>query len=260
MLPESSDSQETPRWQARGICRQYGRKPVLREVTFSLGKGQILGLLGPNGSGKTTLLEILALAARPDAGSILLDGADILPRPGPVRPLIGYVPQDIALFEELSVMDNLHCWCRLPKSQARVRIAEVTSALSLEAIARQKVSTLSGGMKRRVNLGVALLGYPSLLVLDEPFSGVDIDHREIMQLFLKQLASLGVSQIISGHSLEDLLPLADQIMVLRGGQTVFYDDVGVFRQWMADASGQASLAFRSMINGKALLRQDDPKP
>jgi ABC-2 type transport system ATP-binding protein len=251
MLSESPDRQDKPLWQITGICRQYGRKAVLKDISFSLEKGQVLGLLGPNGSGKTTLLEITALAARPNAGSILMNGIDILSRPGPVRPLIGYVPQDIALFEELTVMDNLLCWSQLPREQSHARIDEISAALSLKVIAGQKVSTLSGGMKRRVNLGVALLGYPSLLVLDEPFSGVDMDHREIMQDFLKHLAVLGVSQIISGHSMEDLLPLSDKIMVLSSGQVHFYDDAAVFRRMASDADGQVFQACRAILNASA---------
>jgi ABC-2 type transport system ATP-binding protein len=207
----------------------------------------VLGLFGPNGSGKSTLLDILALAVRPTSGQILYRGMDILPRPDTARHLIGYVPQDIALFEELTVLDNLHCWSRLPAAQTRSRIAEIAGALCLEPIASQKVATLSGGMKRRVNLGVALLGYPSLLVLDEPFAGVDLDHREIMQVLLRQLSGLGVCQVISSHSLEDLQPLAGKIMVLHDGRMIFNGDMASFRQKTAGANGQTHLAYRAIL-------------
>ena len=260
MTPDHADSQKTPQWQVQGICRRYGRKQVLQDVSFSLERGQVLGLFGPNGSGKSTLLDILALASRPTAGKILYDGSDILLKPGSARSLIGYVPQDIALFEELTVKDNLHCWSRLSGNLARLRVAEITAALSLEAIASQKVATLSGGMKRRVNLGVALLGFPDLLVLDEPFSGVDLDHREIMQALLQRLASQGISQVISSHSLEDLLPLADQIMVLRGGKILFYDELAVFRQRTAAADGQAHLAMKVILNGATARQKEDQVP
>jgi ABC-2 type transport system ATP-binding protein len=263
MLPDElpgpvSDQPAAPLWQYRALGRRYGRQEVLSDVSFSLRQGEVLGLFGPNGSGKSTLLDILALAIRPSTGSILFHGEDVLSRVGQVRPLIGYVPQDIALFEELTVMDNLLCWSRLPARQTRARVAEIAGALCLGDISGQKVATLSGGMKRRVNLGVALLGSPSLLVLDEPFAGVDLDHRGIMQTLLRQLTGLGVSQVISSHSLEDILPLADKIMVLREGHVLFYDDLAVFRQRTAAADGQPHLAFRAILDSAAATRPGQP--
>jgi ABC-2 type transport system ATP-binding protein len=249
-----------PLWQFSAISRRYGRKDVLRDVTFSLDQGEVLGLFGPNGSGKSTLLDILALAVRPTSGSILLRGEEVLTRASQIRPSIGYVPQDIALFEELTVMDNLLCWSRLPAGQTRARVREIAGALCLGDIAGQKVATLSGGMKRRVNLGVALLGSPSLLVLDEPFAGVDLDHRDIMQTLLRQLTGLGVSQVISSHSLEDILPLASKIMVLREGQVLFFDDIAVFRERTAAANGQPHLAFRAILEGSAADRPAGEPP
>ena len=234
-------------WQAQGLCRHYGRRQVLQDVSFSLGRGQVMGLFGPNGSGKSTLLEIIALASRPSAGRLLFDGADVLSRVREFRPLVGYVPQDIALFEELTVMDNLLCWTRLPREMARQRIAGISAALSLEIFVNQRVMTLSGGMKRRVNLAVAMLGSPSLLVLDEPLAGVDLEHQEIMLEFLKKMTGLGVSQIISSHAIEDLLPLTDQIMILREGCVLFYGS----REDFLIRSGQLEpqQALRAILTG-----------
>lgn len=247
MIAPTFGSQEILSWQVQGICRQYGRKTVLQDVSFSLSSGQVLGLFGPNGSGKSTLLDIVALAARPSGGRILLNGSDVLTQLQAVRPLIGYVPQDIALFEELTVRDNLLCWSRLPGEQARQRIRELSAALGLEAIAGQKIAALSGGMKRWVNLAVALLGYPALLVLDEPFAGVDMDHREAMQAFLKALARQGVSQIISGHAAEQLLPLVDQVMIMREGHVLYYDDLDAFMK--IAGSDSAQMAIKSILSG-----------
>jgi len=235
-------------WQADGLGRQYGTKEVLQNVSFKLSQGQVLGLFGPNGSGKSTLLEILALAARPTAGSFIYGQQNVLASVRDFRPRIGYVPQDIALFEELTVMDNLLCWTRLPREQARQRIAAIASALSLDVFVNQRVQTLSGGMKRRVNLAVAMLGSPSLLVLDEPLAGVDLEHQEIMLEFLRQMAGQGVSQIISSHAIDDLLPMIDQIMILREGYVLFY---GSREDFLARA-GQLDpqQALRAILTGQ----------
>lgn len=229
-------------WEAREICRSYGRKRVLQSISYSLNRGQVLGLFGPNGSGKTTLLEIAALASKPSAGQLLHHGEAFLTRVAKIRPLIGYVPQDIALFEELTVMDNLRCWSRLPRDRAKVRIVEVSALLNLEAIIGQRVMTLSGGMKRRVNLAVAMLGNPSLLVLDEPFAGVDYEHQEIMRKVLARLSGAGVSQIISSHHVDDLLPLLDQIMVLRDGRLLYYGSRDDFCRLPVSGGSQQTLA------------------
>ena len=229
-------------WEAHSIGRTYGRKNVLQNISYTLGPGQVLGLFGPNGSGKTTLLEIAALASKPSTGQLIHQGQDTRPRIRQTRPLIGYVPQDIALFEELTVMDNLRCWSRLPRDLTRKRIDEVSAELSLTAIADQKVMTLSGGMKRRVNLAVAMLGNPSLMVLDEPFAGVDYEHQEIMRQVLARLAVAGVCQIISGHHVDDLLPLLDQIMILRDGRLLYHGRRDDFSRLSASRGSQQTLA------------------
>ncbi|HAL74033.1 MAG TPA: hypothetical protein DCM45_02940, partial [Clostridiales bacterium] len=132
MAEVNVDSKMNQQWKADNLCRRYGRKLVLQDVSFTLGRGEVLGLFGPNGSGKSTLMEIIALAARPTTGRITFNGCDVLAHVRDFRPMIGYVPQDIALFEELTVMDNLLCWTRLPRDLARQRISEIISALSLD--------------------------------------------------------------------------------------------------------------------------------
>lgn len=246
------DTMESPPviWEARGICRRYGRKSVLKDISFSLAPGKVLGLFGPNGSGKTTLLEIVALAKRPSSGQIYFNGGPVNDSLSQVRPLIGYVPQDIALFEELTVMDNLRTWSRLPRSQTRTRIGSVLSELYLESIAGQKVMALSGGMKRRVNLAVAMIGKPSLLVLDEPFAGVDYDHQEIMRQVLARLSQNGVSQFISGHHIDDVLPLLDQIMILRDGMQLYYGEKDEFCRLLEGADPRQTL--KAILDGQLI--------
>ena len=210
-----------PLLQVEKLAGRYGRKEALRDVSFSLDAGSVLGLLGPNGSGKSTLLRLLALAARPQAGTIYLEGRDAWQQVADSRRLVGYVPQYIALFEELTVRDNLLCWTRLDSKAAHTRASQLVDDLDLGVVQNQRVTTLSGGMKRLVNLAVALMNEPRLLLLDEPYAGVDSAHSDAIDRILTHLAKKGVGIVCSGHQPEQILGLADRLLVLSQGRPVF---------------------------------------
>lgn len=233
---------------AEGISRKYGTVNALSKVSFSLNRGEVLGLFGQNGSGKSTLLDIIALAAKPDEGKVFFDGEELNSNLTAVRRRIGYVPQEIALFEELTVRENLLCWSRLPGKKAKARVQEVSEALNLLDISRKKISELSGGMKRRVNLAVALLGEPELIVLDEPFAGVDTDNTDGIEKKLRELADGGTAQIVSGHSPEQMLPLIDKVMVLSCGEIAYLDDKDEFIR--ASEGVGINQFMQSIIHGK----------
>ncbi|NLV85611.1 MAG: ABC transporter ATP-binding protein [Clostridiales bacterium] len=205
------------------ISKSYGSFTALNNISFSMGQGEILGLFGKNGSGKSSLLNIIAMALKPDNGNIIFDGLNAGQNPMTARGKIGYVPQEIALFEELTVEENLLCWSKLRGKSAKAKVMEISDRLNLEEMLSKRVCTLSGGMKRRVNFAVALLGDPKLLILDEPFVGLDIDNTEIIEDIMKKLSDSGVSQIVSGHSPEQLIPLVHRVMVLSDGQIVYLD-------------------------------------
>jgi ABC-2 type transport system ATP-binding protein len=207
--------------EAVGLSKSYGKQKVLNDVSFSLDKGHVMGILGPNGAGKTTLIKILALIARPDGGTLTLDGQDAFHDSGPVRRLIGYVPQDVALFEDLSVRDNLMCWSGRKGKKAKEQAARLIEELSMSSFASKRISALSGGMKRRVNLAVAMLDDPQVLILDEPLVGVDIEQRQQILESLKTLALSGVTQIIASHHAEEILPLAGEMMIIKDGDILF---------------------------------------
>ena len=233
---------------AEGLSRSYGAVNALCRVSFSLNRGEVLGLFGRNGSGKSTLLDIIALAAKPDSGKIVFDGLEVGANLTAVRRRIGYVPQEIALFEELTVCENLLCWSRLPGKKAKERAREVSEALNLSDISRKKVAELSGGMKRRVNLAVALLGEPELIILDEPFAGVDTDNTDGIEKRLRELADRGTAQIVSGHSPEQMLPLIDKVLVLSHGEIVYFDDKDAFVR-SAEGIGINKM-MQNIIHGK----------
>jgi ABC-type multidrug transport system ATPase subunit len=141
------------------ICKVYGKQSVLRNIDIKLNKREIVALLGINGSGKTTLLDILALAPRSDSGDILIDGQMVYDdNRDKMRKKMAYAPQDIALFEELSVKENLLCWSKLSKEDTLKRMKELEPYFNLEGMYSKKITKLSGGMKRRINFAVAQLG------------------------------------------------------------------------------------------------------
>ena len=234
---------------AEGISKKYGNVSALDNVSFSLNRGEILGLFGKNGSGKSTLLDIIALAAKPDGGQILFDGKEVSSNLTLARRRIGYVPQEIALFEELTVCENLLCWSKLPGKKAKARAWEVAEKLNLHEIYGKKVAELSGGMKRRVNLAVALLGDPELMVLDEPFAGVDTDNTDGIEKVLKEMAERGTAQIVSGHSPEQMLPLIDRVLVLSCGKIAYFGDKEEFLR-AAEGVGVNQL-MHNIIRGEA---------
>ena len=207
--------------EAAELTKSYGKQKVLSGVSFTLEEGCVMGILGPNGAGKTTLIKLLALLARPDGGTLRIGGYDALRDAKLVRPFIGYVPQDVALFEDLTVRDNLMCWSGKTGAAARAQAERLIEELCLTSFASKKVSALSGGMKRRVNLAVAMLDGPKVLILDEPLVGVDIEQRQLINTSLKKLAQSGVTQIIASHHAEEMMALADEFMVMKDGEIMF---------------------------------------
>jgi ABC-2 type transport system ATP-binding protein len=236
-----------PLLQANGIEKSYGHKAVLHNISFSLHSGKSLCLFGPNGSGKSTLLDILALAIKPAKGRILFFGIDALLRPQDVRASIGYVPQDIALFFELTVRENLLCWSRKRGREALADCESIMTALGLHPISRKRIRELSGGMKRRVNLAVALLDSPKLLVLDEPFANVDAENTMSMLTLLEKKKAEGTAILISDHSALRLLPLMDTAMVLHEGEAVFFGG----REALLRHGSDADAAILNIVKGAA---------
>lgn len=206
---------------AEGLGKAYKNTPVLRGVSLTLEKGEVLGLFGPNGAGKSTFMHILALIALQDKGHYELFGLEAQKNAPALRQRIGFVPQEIALFEELSVRDNLLAFCRLRGKEAQKKAEEAARELSLSDVFKKRVSSLSGGTKRRVNLAAALINDPELLILDEPLVGVDIRHTAHILDLLHKKAQYGTAIVISGHSAGQLLPLCQRVMTLDCGETVF---------------------------------------
>ena len=207
--------------QADDLGKKYGRQIVLQKVSFELHMGEILGVAGENGAGKSTLLSLLATTQKPSEGTILYQGKDVSKEKRSYRAELGYVPQEIALFEELSGLDNLMFFGKsyhIPKKELTERIKEICAITEFpEADLKRRVSDYSGGMKRKINIGAALLHRPKLLLLDEPVANLDPEAEEQVLGALKRLAAEGTAIVYVGHQLEEMEQLCHRICIIKGG-------------------------------------------
>lgn len=210
--------------QVEGLEKKYGKRSILQDVSFTLKEGEILGVAGENGAGKSTLLSLLATIQKPQTGTILFYGADITKAKRRYRAQIGYVPQEIALFEELSGRDNLKFFgkaCHVSASELPERIKEVCAVTEFpEAELKRPVSEYSGGMRRKINIGAALLHRPKLLLLDEPVANLDPEAEEQVLTSLKRLAEQGTAIVYVGHQLEKMEQFCNSICFIKNGKVV----------------------------------------
>lgn len=204
-----------------GLTKKYGRNTALQGLDFEIAKGEIFGLFGPNGAGKSTLISILATLLKPTAGDIIVNGLSVRSQPDKIKREIGFVPQEIALYPMLSGRDNLDFWAGIYGLRGKLRqerIAEATTVARLEDRIRDRVSEYSGGMKRRLNIAVSLLHHPSILLLDEPTVGVDIQSRRYILDTLSALKNEGRTIVFTSHYVDELETLCDRIAVMANGK------------------------------------------
>ncbi|MCS6851441.1 MAG: ABC transporter ATP-binding protein [Gemmataceae bacterium] len=217
-----------PILEVRDLHKSYGPTPALRGVTFQVERGAIFGLLGPNGAGKTTLLSILCGLLRADSGQARILGLTVSPDDGVFRWHIGVVPQDLALYEDLTARENLVFFGQLYGVQGhelKKRADEVLAAVGLTDRADRRVRTFSGGMKRRLNLGVAIMHRPSLLFLDEPTTGVDPQSRNHIFEEVRRLNAAGVTIVYTSHYMEEVQALCGRVGIIDHGRLIAYDTV-----------------------------------
>ena len=197
--------------------------PSVNGLTLHVSEGEFFGLLGPNGAGKTTTLSILAGLLSFDRGTVHLCGLDIRRDRARIRPLIGVVPQDIALYPELTAAENLHFFGRmhgLPTRTLRERIDTDAGRLDLCAHLHKRIEHLSGGMKRKLNLLVALLHRPHILFLDEPTVGVDVHSRQEIIAHLRALNADGMTIVYTSHDMVEAERLCTRVALMNRGATV----------------------------------------
>jgi ABC-2 type transport system ATP-binding protein len=206
-----------------GLTRRFHERVAVDGVSFEIARGETYGLLGPNGAGKTTTISMVAGILRADAGTVSVDGERVTTGAGPAKRRIGLVPQDIALYPDLTGLENLRFFGRLQNLDgARLdeRIAAVLDVVGLTDRAGDRVDDYSGGMKRRANIAVGLLHEPQLLVLDEPTVGVDPQSRNQILESIEALGGAGLSVLYTTHYMEEAERLCDRVGIIDGGRIV----------------------------------------
>lgn len=225
-----------------GLTKSYKGVRAVDHLSFEVNKGEIFGLIGTNGAGKSTTISMLVTLMKPEEGEVEFQGHDLLKEAKYCREKIGYVPQDIALYESLSGIDNLKFWGRaahLHGDKLKERIAAVSAMIGFtEEHLKKKVQEYSGGMKRRLNIGVALLAEPELLILDEPTAGIDTQSRDLILNTIRELAETGMAVIYVGHYMGEIEKICDRILVLHRGKTVL---TGALKDLLNTPEGIVSL-------------------
>jgi len=204
------------------LRKSYKRRPVIRDVSLQLNRGEVVALLGPNGSGKTTTFYAIAGLVTPEGGQVLIDGRDVttLPMYRRARLGIGYLPQEVSIFRGLSVEDNILAVLEIgisDRHKRRERLEELLSEFSITHLRRAPALALSGGERRRVEIARCLAADPKYLLLDEPFAGVDpIAVGEIRHL-VQDLKSRGLGVLITDHNVRETLEIVDRAYILHDG-------------------------------------------
>jgi len=212
--------------EVKGVSKSYGKRIAVTGISFRAESGETIGLLGPNGAGKTTTVSIVAGLLSPDSGEVLIEGEQIKSDTDPVKLKVGLVPQDMALYDQLTALDNLTFFAALYSLAGAKATRAIDEALNLVALsdrAGDKVGTFSGGMKRRLNLAAALLHDPQILLLDEPTVGVDPQSRNAIFENLKALKERGKTLIYTTHYMEEAERLCDRIVIVDHGKVVAND-------------------------------------
>jgi len=206
---------------ADDLSKRFGDIHAVDRVSFEVSGGEIYGLLGPNGAGKTTTISLVCGLLKPDSGNVVVSGSNFWSDPQAARRIMGVVPQELAIYEELSGRENLEFWGRiagLSLRDARSRAGELLEALSLVDRGSDAVKKYSGGMRRRVNLGCALMHRPRLLLLDEPTVGIDPHARANILNFIRELVADGAAVLYTTHYLEEAETLCHRIGIIDHGR------------------------------------------
>ena len=215
------------------LRKRYGGNSALDGVSFEVQSGELFGLLGPNGAGKTTLLSIVSCLLEPTSGEALILGRKASTRDRQLRREIGIVPQELAVYGELNARENLRFFGSLygirgPQLEARVE--HVLAAIGLPDRADERVENFSGGMKRRLNLGAAIVHEPKLLLLDEPTTGVDPQSRNHIFEEVRRLAGAGVGIVYTSHYIEEVQSLCSRVGIIDHGKLIACDDLATMLQ------------------------------
>jgi ABC-2 type transport system ATP-binding protein len=209
--------------EVRDLVKDYDGVHAVKGISFGINEGEIFSLLGPNGAGKTTTISVLSTLYKATSGDAIIGGFSVSQQPQEVRKLIGVVPQELAIYDELTGRENLSFWGQmydLAGNTLKKRIDEVLEQTGLTEKANQRVKTYSGGMKRRLNIGVGLLHKPKLLFMDEPTVGIDPQSRRAILDSVKELNRQGMTVLYTTHYMEEAQELSDRVGIIDHGELI----------------------------------------
>ncbi|WP_321281138.1 ABC transporter ATP-binding protein [Marinifilum fragile] len=208
---------------AKNLSKSYKEIKALTNINLTIQKGELYGMLGPNGAGKTTTISILSSLLKPDEGEIFYEEKSLYQNLAECKKLIGVVPQEIALYEDLTASENLNFWGTMygiKGNQLQNKCDELLEFLGLSDRKNHKVKTYSGGMKRRINIAAALLHDPKIVFMDEPTVGIDPQSRNLIFEVIEELHSRGLTMIYTTHYMEEAERLCDRIGIIDEGRII----------------------------------------
>ena len=255
--------------EVKNLSKTYGDVQAVDGVSFDIQQGEIFGLLGPNGAGKTTTINVLCTYTEPTAGEAVVAGHSVAAEPEAVKRAVGVVPQDIALYPDLNAAENLRFFGRMydvPKARLEQGIAELLELVGLTEHARKRVEHYSGGMRRRLNLAVGLLGEPRFLMLDEPTVGVDPQSRNAIFENIQALNRQGLTILYTTHYMEEAELLCHRVAIMDQGRIIALDTpqnlihtlgTGLIHVGVKDVQEEMLARLRALPQVKAVARRDD---
>jgi len=255
-----------PLLDVRDLCHAYGSHVALAGVSLQVREAEIFGLLGPNGAGKTTLLTLISGLSSPTSGAVFLQGERLTPGRADLKCRIGVAPQELAIYPELTARENLRFFGEIygyRGAELNARIEELLAFMGLEdPVGQQQARTLSGGQQRRLNLGLAILHRPRLLLLDEPTAGVDPQTRNHVFEGIRRLNAEGATIMYTSHYMEEVQALCTRVGIIDHGKLIACDDLtnllallpSVIRCRIAGQPGEAIAALGQIESATVRLR------
>jgi ABC-2 type transport system ATP-binding protein len=247
--------------QLSSVSKSFGNIEAVKDVSFSIDKGEIFGILGPNGAGKSTIVNILNTLVKPDKGDVIIDGVNIKGDGDTIKLIMGVVPQEIALYEELSAYENLMFWGGLydiPKQELKANVNKTLDIVDLVNRKDDRIKTFSGGMKRRINIACSLLHNPKILVLDEPTVGVDPQNRNHIFEVIERLNKEGITIIYTTHYMEEAERFCDKIAIIDVGRIIAQGTLKELRE-ISDVNDQLTIKLAD-VNNETITRITSENP
>ncbi|TCT18003.1 ABC-2 type transport system ATP-binding protein [Melghiribacillus thermohalophilus] len=235
------------------VNHYYKHLHTLKDISVEIGAGESIGIIGPNGAGKSTFLKIMASVLQPREGQVYYEGEPYTACIKRLRKNLGYIPQQIALFEELSVQDQLKFWEKAAKRRpCKTFMQEMKDVLGLEQVMNQKVRELSGGWKRKVNVASGLLHDPDIILLDEPTAGMDLAAKHDLLLWLKHLHDKGKTITIISHDWSVISRLCSRVLIFQDGQLRFDGGMDELRSFQTTLSEERDQELKKILDERTV--------